>query len=265
MRIKNLTKSDSAEYKCYNSYTEWSYSHFPGVMLVVTGLEVVVTPSAVVTEDKRVTLTCSSSCPLTDNTYIWYCNGQPLTLTEGQHKQLVLDPVSAQHAGKYSCAVRSHQNIKSPEETLTVRGPSWTLAAAAGIAAALLLVILLSIFLWIRRKRTSTQTPRPEAQEDTEQLNHPPVHSSISAVGQEPIRAAQSKPAEQDEHHYSSLHFSKKNPLYSIDQPPQPQPQPEEEVQYAAVNICSADIAPRFTVSTGDEYCTVHKKTKNNK
>ncbi|XP_029911210.1 uncharacterized protein LOC115361741 [Myripristis murdjan] len=265
MRIKNLTKSDSAEYKCYNSYTKWSYSRFPGVTLVVTGLEVVVTPS----EDQKVTLTCSTSCPLTDNTYIWYHNGRPLTLAEGQHKQLVLDSVSAQHAGNYSCAVRSHQNIKSPEETPTVRGPSWTLAAAAGIAAALLLVILLSIFLWIRRKRTSTQTPGPEAQEDTEQLNHPPVHSSISAVGQEPIRAAQSKPAEQDELHYSTLHFSKKNPLYStnqLSQPQlQPQPQPEEEVQYAAVNIRSADIVPRFTVSTGDEYCTVHKKTKNKK
>ncbi|KAE8300513.1 hypothetical protein D5F01_LYC00654 [Larimichthys crocea] len=64
-------------------------------------------PSAVVTEGQRVTLTCSTSCPLSDNTnYIWYLNSRPLTLPENQHKQLVLDPVSSQHAGNYSCAVK---------------------------------------------------------------------------------------------------------------------------------------------------------------
>lgn len=79
------------------------------------------TPSAVVTEGLTVTLTCTTSCPLTDSTnYIWYMNGQPLP--ENLNKHLVLDPVIIEHAGNYSCSVLASQNITSAEENLTVRG-----------------------------------------------------------------------------------------------------------------------------------------------
>uniref|UniRef100_A0A8C4DFM7 Ig-like domain-containing protein n=1 Tax=Dicentrarchus labrax TaxID=13489 RepID=A0A8C4DFM7_DICLA len=111
------------------------------------------TPSAVVTEGQRVTLTCSTSCPLTDNTnYIWYLNSRPLTLPENQNKHLVLDPVSSQHAGRYSCAVKTHNNISSREKTLTVHSKTgkWTPAAAAGVGAVLLVIIPLTVFWWIR-------------------------------------------------------------------------------------------------------------------
>ncbi|XP_078146163.1 sialoadhesin-like [Centroberyx gerrardi] len=149
LRIKNLTRSDSAEYT-FRFLTDdggLKYSAVAGVTLIVT---VKVTPSVVVTEGQRVTLTCSTSCPLTDNTtYIWYQNRRPLTPPESQHKHLVLDPVSSQHAGNYSCAVKTLQHINSPEETLTVTG-TWISAAAAGTAAVLLAIILLSVFLWIR-------------------------------------------------------------------------------------------------------------------
>ncbi|XP_062282316.1 B-cell receptor CD22-like [Scomber scombrus] len=102
-------------------------------------LEVKLHP-AVVTEGQRVTLTCSTSCPLTDNTnYIWYLNSQRLTEPESQNKHLLLDPVTIQHAGNYSCAVKTHQNIISGEKTLTVQSITGTsTAAAAGVVAALL-------------------------------------------------------------------------------------------------------------------------------
>lgn len=119
----------------------------------VSGLKVTFTPSAVVSEGQRVTLTCSTSCPLTDNTnYIWYLNRQHLALPENQNKHLVLDPVSTQNAGNYCCAVKTHQNIRSPENTLTVQSitMTWTLAAPAGVCAALLVLIPLAVFLWIR-------------------------------------------------------------------------------------------------------------------
>lgn len=81
------------------------------------------TPSAVVTEGQRVTLTCTTSCPLTDSgIYIWYMNGQPLTLSDNQTKRLLLDPVGIEHAGNYSCAVQTPLNISSVEENLTVMG-----------------------------------------------------------------------------------------------------------------------------------------------
>ncbi|XP_051240485.1 sialoadhesin-like isoform X3 [Dicentrarchus labrax] len=190
-------------------------------------LKVKFTPSAVVTEGQTVTLTCSTSCPLTDNTnYIWYLNSRPLTLPENQNKHLVLDPVSSQHAGNYSCAVKTHNNISSREKTLTVHSKTgkWTSAAAAGVGAVLLVIIPLTVFCWIRRKRTSDQSPTTGATDNMEQLNPGPLYVNISAP-----------PAEQEELHYSRVHFSKTqtDPLYSTVQPRQPKEQ--EDVAYAAV------------------------------
>ena len=88
----------------------------------LSGLKVTFTPSAVVTEGQRVTLTCSTSCPLNTD-YTWTFNSRPLNLPENQNnKQLVLDPLTSQHAGNYSCAVNSENNKMSPEATLTVLG-----------------------------------------------------------------------------------------------------------------------------------------------
>uniref|UniRef100_A0A3P9BH04 Ig-like domain-containing protein n=1 Tax=Maylandia zebra TaxID=106582 RepID=A0A3P9BH04_9CICH len=85
--------------------------------------------SVVVTEGQRVTLTCSTSCPLTDNTnYIWYLNSRPLTPRENQNKHLILDPVSREDAGNYSCAVKTNKEISSAPKTLTVQSirGTWT-------------------------------------------------------------------------------------------------------------------------------------------
>uniref|UniRef100_A0A667X9N5 Ig-like domain-containing protein n=1 Tax=Myripristis murdjan TaxID=586833 RepID=A0A667X9N5_9TELE len=198
LRIKNLAEGDSAEYtfRFHNDDAGWKYSDFPGVSLIVTGLEVVVTPSAVVTEDKRVTLTCSTSCPLTDNTYIWYHNGRPLTPAEGQHKQLVLDPVSAQHAGKYSCAVRTHQNIKSPEETLTVRGKSQVHAVNAVrlMLVALCPVVVSLLYLWIRKKKSLTSTTEPKNPTQAGQTD-----SEYESISMNAVIAAQRESVEQQE------------------------------------------------------------------
>ncbi|XP_037619606.1 uncharacterized protein LOC119484675 isoform X4 [Sebastes umbrosus] len=221
LRINNLKKDDSAEY----IFTLQK----PGVYLVVTGLKVQFSPSAVVTEDQRVTLTCSTSCPLTDNTnYIWFFNSRPLTLTENQNKHLVLDPVRSQHAGNYSCAVRTHNNSSSHEETLTVQSMrgKWTPAAAAGVCAALLVIIPLSVFCWIRRKRTSRQSPRTETSDNLEQVNSGPVYDDISA-----------QPTEQDDLHYSRVHFpqNQSDLLYSTVQTHPPQEQ--DLTSYAVVNF----------------------------
>uniref|UniRef100_A0A3Q4GCQ8 Ig-like domain-containing protein n=1 Tax=Neolamprologus brichardi TaxID=32507 RepID=A0A3Q4GCQ8_NEOBR len=111
-------------------------------------LRVKMSPSAVVTEGQRVTLTCSTSCPLTDNTnYIWYLNSRPLTPRQSQNKHLILDPVSREDAGSYSCAVKSNKDISSAPKTLTVQSitGTWT-PAAAGVSAALLVLILLTVF-----------------------------------------------------------------------------------------------------------------------
>lgn len=116
------------------------------------GLEVKFSPCPVVTEGDRVTLTCSTSCPLTDNTnYIWYMNTNSLTLPENQNKHLVLDLVSTQHAGNYSCGVKTNKKKNSTEKTLTVQSNSrYSAAVAAGVTAILLVKIALTLFCCVR-------------------------------------------------------------------------------------------------------------------
>ncbi|XP_028448011.1 uncharacterized protein LOC114564700 [Perca flavescens] len=227
LRINKLTKNDSAEYTFRHHSDDQGLR--PGVSLVVTGLRVKFTPSAVVTEGQRLTLSCSTSCPLTDNTnYIWYLNSRPLTPTEKQNKHLVLDPVSRQHAGNYSCAVKTPHHISSNEKTLTVQSKmgKWTPAAAAAVAvvcAALLVIIPLAAFWWIRRKRTSSQPPRTETSDNLEQLNLGSLHHDISA-----------QPTE-DDLNYSRVHFPQNHTdaLYSTVQKHEEQ----EDVPYAVVNF----------------------------
>ncbi|XP_036957761.1 B-cell receptor CD22-like [Acanthopagrus latus] len=229
LSIKNLTKNDSTEYKFkIQTRDGWKQSDFSGVTLVVTGLKVTFTPSAVVTEGQRVTLTCSTSCPLNTN-YTWNFNSRPLNLPENQNKHLILDPVSSQHEGRYSCTVKTgRRTIGSSEKTLTVQNTKvkQTSAAAAGVGAALLVLILLAVFCWIRKKKTPSQSPQSENSNNLEQLNPGPVYDEISA-----------QPTEQDDHHYSSVLFHQKHtdPVYSTVQPHQAREQ--EHIPYAVVHF----------------------------
>ncbi|KAL3996845.1 hypothetical protein ACER0C_009501 [Sarotherodon galilaeus] len=211
LRLKKLKRDDSAEYRftITTEYEEVKQSDFPGVTLIVTELRVKMSPSAVVTEGQRVTLTCSTSCPLTDNTnYIWYLNSRPLTLNQNKH--LILDPVSREDAGRYSCAVKTNKDISSAPKTLTVQSitGTWT-PAAAGVSAALLVLILLTVFWWIRKKRTSSQSPRGEISDTVQQ------YESFSA------------PLAEEEPNYSEICLSKNKTetIYSTIQPFQPQEQ----------------------------------------
>ncbi|XP_038835253.1 B-cell receptor CD22-like [Salvelinus namaycush] len=126
LRITDLREEDSAEYKFRfrTDQTTWEPT-FPGTTLTVTGLQVKVT-TATVTEGQKVTLTCHTTCTLTDNpnpTYIWYKNGH----VTNQSNSLFLNPVSSEDAGSYSCAVEGHEDLPSAEETLTVTyGPKNT-------------------------------------------------------------------------------------------------------------------------------------------
>ncbi|XP_064857182.1 B-cell receptor CD22-like isoform X2 [Oncorhynchus nerka] len=109
LTITDLRESDSATYtfRFTDQTGKWRYTGKPGVTLSVTGLQVKVTGGY---QDK--TLTCSTTCTLTDNpTYIWYKNGQHLDeSTSPQYK----DPVSSNYEDSYSCAVKGHEDLHSP-------------------------------------------------------------------------------------------------------------------------------------------------------
>ncbi|XP_073326891.1 B-cell receptor CD22-like [Pagrus major] len=191
LTINNLTKDDSAEY-----VSKWSprgQFGLLGATLVVTGLKVTFTPSAVVTEGQRVTLTCSTSCPLNAD-YTWTFNSRPLTLPEDQNKQLVLDPVRKQHAGNYSCAVGDPQNITSSERTLTVM-PLQSMAIMNAVKMTLLSLIPIAVcvlYLTIRKKKTQTELAGKVQTGETE-----PLYDDIRLSPMNP--AARAEPAEQQE------------------------------------------------------------------
>ncbi|KAL1005545.1 hypothetical protein UPYG_G00060500, partial [Umbra pygmaea] len=111
LRITDVREMDSAEYRftfnTENNFT-WGQS-LPGTTLTVTGVQVTMTPPTV-SEGQAVTLTCSTTCSLTDNpTYTWYKNGQPLKEdTYSLHVNQFRD------ADSYYCAVKGHEHIRSP-------------------------------------------------------------------------------------------------------------------------------------------------------
>ena len=84
-------------------------------LLFLSELQVLVDP-AIVTDGDRVTLTCTTTCSLSNNpTYIWYRNSQPLTNPHPTSSNtLSITSVSDEDAGYYSCAVRGHEGHPSP-------------------------------------------------------------------------------------------------------------------------------------------------------
>ncbi|XP_066573980.1 B-cell receptor CD22-like [Amia ocellicauda] len=72
------------------------------------------------TEAESLTLSCLTSCKLSDPAFIWYRNGQPLN-TQTPADKLTIDGVSYQQHGNYSCAARGYDNLPSPPQALSVR------------------------------------------------------------------------------------------------------------------------------------------------
>uniref|UniRef100_A0A8C1S335 B-cell receptor CD22 n=1 Tax=Cyprinus carpio TaxID=7962 RepID=A0A8C1S335_CYPCA len=123
IRLSHVTQKDSHMY--YFRFTinkpDKKWLGHPGVFLTVTDLQVE-SPERV-TEGDSVSLTCKSSCALTDRaTFIWYRNSQPLTERRDRNNQLLLQSVRREDAGRYSCALQEHTYI-SPAVQLSVTYP----------------------------------------------------------------------------------------------------------------------------------------------
>ncbi|KAK5608285.1 hypothetical protein CRENBAI_001575 [Crenichthys baileyi] len=219
-RLDNLDEKDTGEYKfrMKSQNDELIKSDYPGVTLIVTELLVDLRPAAEVTEGQRVTLTCRTSCPLSENTnYTWYLNSQHLSLTETQSKQLIIDAFSRQDEGNYSCGV---EMIRSAVKTLTVqrRTVNWK-PAAAGLSAAFLVLVSLSVFLY--RKYKTSHHSGSESVNKMDETNTDHTYEEIEAQ------------PEENELHYSQLVLEKINPLYSSVQ----QHQEQQHAPYVMVKI----------------------------
>ncbi|XP_056128025.1 B-cell receptor CD22-like [Rhinichthys klamathensis goyatoka] len=123
VRLSHVTQKDSHMYyfRFITDITEGKWIGVPGVNLTVTDLQVE-SPERV-TEGDSVSLTCKSSCALTDRaTFIWYRNSQPLTERRDRNNELLLQSVRREDSGRYSCAVDGHTHV-SPDVQLNVMYP----------------------------------------------------------------------------------------------------------------------------------------------
>uniref|UniRef100_A0A3B1KK28 Ig-like domain-containing protein n=1 Tax=Astyanax mexicanus TaxID=7994 RepID=A0A3B1KK28_ASTMX len=108
VRITDLKASDAQTYK-FRFITDDPLAKFAGrsgVSLSVTGLKIEVSD----TRGGGKMLNCSSTCTLTNPTYIWYRNGQPVS---EQNRAVLYLRDRTVDAGSYSCAVKEHEEIRS--------------------------------------------------------------------------------------------------------------------------------------------------------
>ncbi|XP_058241397.1 sialoadhesin-like isoform X2 [Hemibagrus wyckioides] len=105
LTVKNVRVSDSGVYN-FRIKTQSSWiSASSGVQLTVTGLKVTVSG-----QYNWKKLSCATTCSLSNKPiYIWYKNGQ--RVSEQYINEL---GVSSWEAGSYSCAVKGHEELRSP-------------------------------------------------------------------------------------------------------------------------------------------------------
>ncbi|XP_077057554.1 B-cell receptor CD22-like [Siphateles boraxobius] len=123
IRLSHVTLKDSHMYyfRFITDKPDGKWIGKPGVTLTVTDLQVE-SPERV-TEGDSVSLTCKSSCALTDRaTFIWYRNSQPLTERRDRNNELLLQSVRREDSGRYRCAVDGHTHI-SPDVQINVMYP----------------------------------------------------------------------------------------------------------------------------------------------
>uniref|UniRef100_A0A4W5N654 Ig-like domain-containing protein n=1 Tax=Hucho hucho TaxID=62062 RepID=A0A4W5N654_9TELE len=128
LTIRDLRESDSATYKFrfITDQTGGKYTGDPGVTLSLTGLLVKVIPAG-----KRRTLTCSTTCTLTDNptpTNIWYKNRQPVKKDSSS-----MYSISSEDADSYSCTVKGREDLRSPavcEYSTIVQYTTWQVSCS---------------------------------------------------------------------------------------------------------------------------------------
>ncbi|XP_056588148.1 sialoadhesin-like isoform X2 [Triplophysa dalaica] len=117
--LTHVTEADKHVYYCrfITDRPDGVWTGVPGVQLDVTDLQVETQQR--VKEGDSVTLTCKTTCRLTEETtFIWYRNTH--TLTEHTVNKFHLQSVSHHHSGVYRCAIRGSEHLSSPGVNLLV-------------------------------------------------------------------------------------------------------------------------------------------------
>ncbi|XP_043079486.1 sialoadhesin-like isoform X2 [Puntigrus tetrazona] len=110
LKISDVRETDSGEYQLmFIMKNGAKHLSSAAVSLTVTDLQVRKNSASTDPTDKRVELTCVSSCTLTSGDYYWMKNGQYFTHTESPN--ILLSPTS--DAGSYSCSYYPNLNYRS--------------------------------------------------------------------------------------------------------------------------------------------------------
>ncbi|KAL1005528.1 hypothetical protein UPYG_G00060250 [Umbra pygmaea] len=253
--ITNIRSEDSGEYYCE---AENKYGHLNSSTVSVDVQygprmpSVSVSPSGEIVEGSSVTLTCSSDANPPVNKYTWYKKNVTLPKASGQSYNIT--NIRSEDSGEYYCEVYSKiASKKSNSMMLTVAGTQTTVMTAfVGVTVFLLVLICFSGFMCFRRKASkSTSDTINRDTADYGQGDSSPVYDNISSMEMTSNAAQRADKDNQEDLHYSSVHFSSsKNqevPLYCTIQQSEAKEQ-EEDVQYAAVKFKCPSAAPSETL-----------------
>lgn len=144
------------------------YEKLPSPPVYSPGLpSVSVSPSAEIEEGSSVTLTCSSDAKPAAN-YTWYKkDDDPDLQPPGEGPQIVFSSIQLSDSGEFYCEAENELG-KTPSEPVfvlvksAVSGNRTSLVVVGVTAVVLLVVLSLSVFLWMRKKRASSESPEAE-------------------------------------------------------------------------------------------------------
>ncbi|KAI5088998.1 sialoadhesin isoform X2 [Silurus meridionalis] len=163
LKMNQVTMKDSGEYQLRFIANGNGFSGRPGVILNVTDLQVRVSQSAGDSEGQTtVTLSCITSCTLSNNpTYMWYKNRQPVTNKPTKNNKLYLS--SSEDAGNYSCAVRGLEELRSPDQMVTISEGGNTTAILVGVTVFLVLIIIAgALWKWCKCAKSNAKDTGPQ-------------------------------------------------------------------------------------------------------
>ncbi|XP_021175833.2 B-cell receptor CD22 [Fundulus heteroclitus] len=195
-----------------------------------------VDPPGEVAVGSSVNLRCSSVANPAA-TYTWYKEDMTSPAADG-HVFTIVD-IRREHAGNYYCQARNSRGHIDSIPHLIVVSSSATAAVVGSITFLLLIALFLSAFIIFRRKMASRRTS-----ETKERPGDGTKSSGQNSGGQleTPSTAAVGNSTDQDDIHYASVQFSKKqeDPVYSNFMPAKPKTHQNEEdveVEYSMVMI----------------------------
>nr|XP_029513353.1 B-cell receptor CD22-like [Oncorhynchus nerka] len=215
-----------------------------------------VSPSGEIVEGSSVTLTCSSDANPPVDKYTWYFQNE--TFLNGCGQMYNISNFKSKDSGHYHCEAWNRRGSRNSTALMIIIPGKQTsvLTAAVGIIVVVLVLILcLSGLMWFRKKASKSTSDTRDTSENVEG-DSSPVYENVSSMSTAPTAAQTESTYDQDDVHYTSVHFSRsKNqevPLYSTVQLPQPQKE-DEDVQYDAVKFNLPSAATRPTAAQAAE------------